>query len=105
MEIAMSEHRDKFRSAPPTDEYKQNHERIFGPPKGTKGMDKEKLARMRAEHHMREAATGKKDAQYYLDNEQRVPMSPDYNYAPLPNNQYRENWGEIFGKKADDGEE
>jgi hypothetical protein len=48
--------------------------------------------------HAKEAAEGKKDAQWYLDNERRVPQDPNYQKKPGPSKAYDENYGRIFGK-------
>ena len=94
-------HKDTFRSKIPTKKYKDNHEAIFGKatgaPKLTKAQ-KEAQERSRKDSHARDAAAGKKDADYYLQNEQRVSADPNYQKKPTVNENYRKNYEKLYGK-------
>jgi len=94
----MVSHVDKLRTDPATKEYRDNHERIFGPPKGAGKVDEATRRRMRAEHHNKLVADGKKDAQYYLDHEVRVAQNPNFIAQPDITEEYRLGWDEIIGK-------
>jgi len=91
-------HVDKLKTSAATQAYRDNHERIFGKPTGTGGLDDSRLEALRRERHKREVADGRKDAQYYLDNEVRVSQDP--NFIPKLKNtvEYRHGWTRIFGK-------
>ena len=93
----MPAHKDKFRSAPTSKAYKDNHDAIFGPAKGAEGMDEEKLAEHRRDHHNKLAEDGKKPADWYLSNERRVSQNPDYAPQRLPTAQYKARHKDIFG--------
>jgi hypothetical protein len=94
-------HKDKLRTPFPTDDYRQNHHNIFGPPTGNGKQTKaelEKSAKSRAQSHAQQVKDGKKDAQYYVDHEVRISSDPNYQPPPLPNDAFRENFDRIFGK-------
>ncbi len=93
----MSAHKDKFRTAPSTKAYRNNHAAIFGPAKGSKGLDADHQEALRRDHHAKEAEDGKKDAQWYLDNERRVASNPDH-VSRKPNSpSYKDGHSRIFG--------
>ena len=79
--------------------YQKNHSRIFGEHRSSKltPAQIENNRRMARERHNKLAADGKKDAQYYLDNEQRVSSNPNYQPFKPPSPEYLENWDNIYG--------
>ncbi|MBC8159543.1 MAG: hypothetical protein H8E94_09465 [Alphaproteobacteria bacterium] len=91
-------HRDKLRTAPTTKAYRDNHAAIFGPPKKLTPEEREAAAKSRAERHGIEAVEGRKDAQWYVDNEQRVSADPNYQKKPMPSLDYDRQFKEIFKK-------
>jgi hypothetical protein len=96
-------HQDRFRTGPPNKAYSEGHERIFGKRlercKETKE-EEERRERNRKAQHAQEAADGKKDAQYYIDNEQRVSSNPDFKPRNMgPSKEYEDGWERIYGKK------
>ena len=65
----------------------------------SKPMDAETKEQLRRDFHAREAEDGKKDAQWYLDNERRVAMRAD-EYRHRPNSAvFKRRWEEIFGNE------
>jgi hypothetical protein len=81
MEINMPAHKDTFRSKPSDPLYRSRHTDIFGPKKPTKALtpaEEKKLAKAKLEVHKQQVRDGKKDAQYYLDNEVRVSANPNF---------------------------
>jgi len=91
-------HKDKLRTNPVTQAYRDNHDAIFGPRKPLTPEEREAAAKSRAERHGMEAASGRKDAQWYVDNEQRVSADPDYAKKMMPSRVYDRQFKEIFGK-------
>lgn len=95
-------HQDKFRSAPPSKVYKDNHNDIFGPPTGAPKLTKaerDKQELDRKAKHAQDALDGKKDAQWYLDNEQRVSQDPEYQKKPGLSRDYNNGYARIFGDR------
>ena len=97
-------HQDKFRSAPPnTKSYKNNHDAIFGPAQGAKTLTKAEQDQQELrnkQHHAKLAEDGKKPADWYLDNERRVPQDPERQEKRKPvTDAYMENHKRIFGDK------
>ena len=86
------------RSFYPDKKYKDNHAAIFGKAKGATGQDEEKVAKLRQDRHNKEAEDGKKDAQYYLDNERRVSADPEFKPSRIGGSDdvYKTNWDRIF---------
>jgi hypothetical protein len=92
-------HKDRGRTPPSTEAYRKNIQGIdWSWIQGkSKFLDPEKQEQLRKDFHAREAEDGKKDAQWYLDNERRVPMQPG-EYRGGPNSEaYREGLERIFG--------
>jgi hypothetical protein len=96
---AMVSHVDRGRTGSATKKYRENHERIYGPPRGAGKVDEAKQRRMRAERHNREVADGKKDAQYYIDHEVRVSSNPNFKPSPPLSKAYNKGWDEIYSEK------
>jgi len=95
----MVSHKDKFRSHVPDKAYRDNHAAIFGKPKGSKGLNTAKQAELRQDHHNKQAEDGKKPADWYLNNERRVPADPDYVKKPGLSKSYDKGHAHIFGDK------
>jgi hypothetical protein len=92
-------HVDRGRTPPASEAYKKNIQDIDWGPLKEKKLDPEKQEQLRKDFHAREAEDGKKDAQWYLDNERRVPMQPDAYRHPPNNKAYRDGLARIFGDK------
>tara|TARA_R110000787_G_C13392874_1_gene442786 strand:- start:529 stop:822 length:294 start_codon:yes stop_codon:yes gene_type:complete len=91
--------KDRFRSAPTSKEYKNNHEAIFGPAKGAPNLseaDREKQELRNKEYHAKLAEDGKKPAEWYVANERRVPQDPNYQKKPGFSKAYDENYDRVF---------
>ena len=96
----MTSHVDTGRAPALSEQGKKNHLKIFGPPKGAKKRtpeEEEAYDISRKNYHAKLAEDGKKDAQWYLDNERRVPQNPDYQKKPEVTEAYREGWDRVFG--------
>tara|TARA_R110000787_G_scaffold30811_1_gene82285 strand:+ start:254 stop:547 length:294 start_codon:yes stop_codon:yes gene_type:complete len=92
-------HKDKFRSAPTSKEYKSNHEDIFGPAKGAPILskaDKERQELRNKEYHAKLAEDGKKPADWYVTNERRVPQDPNYQKKMGISKAYDKNYDRVF---------
>tara|TARA_R110000796_G_scaffold251790_1_gene384037 strand:- start:2131 stop:2424 length:294 start_codon:yes stop_codon:yes gene_type:complete len=92
-------HKDKFRSAPTSKKYKNNHESIFGPAKGAPKLskaDKDRQELRNKEYHAKLAEDGKKPAEWYLANERRVPSDPNYQKKMGLSRVYDENYARVF---------
>lgn len=96
--MTRSSHVDKFKTPPANHAYRTNHEHIFGTAKGAGDQDQELQERLRRDHHKRQVADGKKDAQYYLDHEVRVSSNPNYQPKPQNSEEYKDGWDRIFNK-------
>jgi|TARA_R110000822_G_scaffold193045_1_gene331616 hypothetical protein len=92
-------HKDKFRTVPTSKAYKDNYADIFGKDNPVQPTNVEKAAENSRYKHAMDAAAGKKDAQWYLDNEQRVSSDPNYQKKPMTNNLYRGEYDRIFRSK------
>lgn len=91
-------HKDKFRTAPTSKAYKDNYANIFGKNNPVKPTDPERALANSKYKHAKDAAEGKKDAQWYVDNEQRVSQDPEYKKKPGLSKAYDENYDRIFRK-------
>ena len=94
-------HKDKLRT-PPTKKYKANHDKIFGKPTFNQDATPEELARQeesRKHTHAKEAEDGKKPADWYAQNERRIPSNPDYVPGHTATKAYVRNYAAIFGRK------
>jgi len=91
-------HVDKSKTGPANIEYRKNHERIFGKAKGRGDMTEEESRKLRQERHKNDVRLGKKDAQYYLDNEVRISADPNWQPKMQNSEEYKEGWNRIFNK-------
>ena len=97
----MATHKDTFRSKAPTKKYRDNHDRIFGPATGTGTLTQAEIERRddsRKHTHALQAERGERDADWYMDNERRVPADPDYVKKPYNSQNYRDNYDKVFKK-------
>jgi len=95
-------HQDKFRTGPPNKAYSEGHARIFGKRVERRPETKEETKRREANRrnqHAIEARDGKKDAQYYLQHEQRVAQDPNFKASPAPSKVYCDGYNKVFGEK------
>jgi hypothetical protein len=84
--------------------YVEGHKRIFGERTERRKETTEEVARRALNakrYHAKLAADGKKDAQYYLDHEQRVSQDPNFKASPQNTEEYKAGYAAIFGKKKD----
>lgn len=91
-------HEDKLKTPPANSTYRDNHQRIFGDPKGSEGIDEEVSRKLRLERHKNEVRLGKKDAQYYVDNEVRISADPNWQPKMEVSEAYKDGWNRIFNK-------
>jgi len=96
-------HEDKFKTAPVTEGYRKGYERIFGKRVERRSETKAETERRELNskaHHAQEAADGKKDAQWYMDHEQRVSQDPNFKPRNRPfTKEYSAGHERIFGEK------
>lgn len=96
----MPSHKDRHRAPGLSPQGKANHETIFGPAKGA-GVrtpeEEEEYEASRRHHHAKLAEDGRKDPQWYLDNERRIPQDASYVKKPVTSKAYRDGWDRIFG--------
>ena len=97
----MSAHKDKFKTGVSSKAYSEGHKRIFGERLERLEETKAEIEKREANRkyaHAKEAEDGKKDAQWYVDNERRVPQDP--NFKPrkrFPSKVYSEGHKRVFG--------
>ena len=92
-------HVDRGRTPPASEAYKKNIQDIDWGPLKERKLDPERQEQLRKDHHAREAADVKKDADWYLANERRVPMQPD-KYRGGPNSEaFKGGWDRVFGPR------
>ena len=95
-------HKDRLRARDLSPQGKKNHEAIFGPPTGAGKRTKKEQERFEASrkyHHAKLAEDGKKPADWYLDNERRVPQNPESLRRTHVSEAYRKGYRRIFGDK------
>ena len=97
----MPAHKDKFRTGVSSKAYRDGHKKIFGERLERRAETEAEIKKREANRkyaHAKEAEDGKKDAQWYVDNERRVPMDP--NFKPrkrFPSKVYSEGHKRVFG--------
>ena len=100
----MPAHKDKFKTKVPSKAYSEGHKKIFGERlerRKETAVEIERREASRRYAHAKEAEDGKKDAQWYVDNERRVPQDP--NFKPrkrFPSKTYSEGHRKIFGDEG-----
>ena len=63
-----------------------------------KDIDEEVSRKLRLERHKNEVRLGKKDAQYYVDNEVRISADPNWQPKMEVSEAYKDGWNRIFNK-------
>ena len=97
----MPAHKDKSKTGVSSKAYSEGHRRIFGERlerRAETEVEIEKREASRKYAHAKEAEDGKKDAQWYVDNERRVSQDP--NFKPRKrffSKAYNEGHKRIFG--------
>tara|TARA_R110000824_G_scaffold39657_2_gene119693 strand:+ start:2364 stop:2663 length:300 start_codon:yes stop_codon:yes gene_type:complete len=99
----MPAHKDKFKTGVSSKAYSKGHKRIFGERlerRAETGAEIEKREANRKYAHAKEAEDGKKDAQWYIDHEQRVSQDPNFQPRNRPfTKEYSAGHERIFGEK------
>jgi len=99
----MPAHKDKFRTGVASKAYSEGHRRIFGDNMERREETAAEIERREASRryaHAKEAEDGKKDAQWYVDNERRVSQDPDFKPRNrFPSKAYSEGYRLIFDGK------
>jgi len=99
----MPVHKNKFKTGVSSKAYSEGHKRIFGERLERRGETEAEIEKREANRkyaHAKEAEDGKKDAQWYVDNERRVPQDP--NFKPRKrffSKAYNEGHKRVFGGK------
>ena len=99
----MPAHKDKSKTGVPSKAYSEGYKRIFGERQERREETAAEIERREANRkyaHAKEAEDGKKDAQWYMDNERRVSQDP--NFKPRKrflSKVYNEGYKRVFGGK------
>ena len=97
----MPAHKDKSKTGVSSKAYSEGHRRIFGERLERREETAAEIERREASRryaHAKEAEDGKKDAQWYMDNERRVSQDP--NFKPRKrffSKAYNEGHKRVFG--------